>query len=143
MRRLIRSSWIRTIPREHFGIERIVGNDLKAPEESGRKNLEQLGAKRRRKSLGGRLGLLVLAQPHDQVRTDVRRQKDDRVLEVDVPAFTVVHESLVEDLEEHLVDVRVRFFDLVEEHHGIRSPAHRLSKDTALAVSDVAGAERP
>ena len=96
-----------------------------------------------RSAFGEALGvghqLLVLAQAHDQVGADVGGQQDDRVLEVDVPAFAVFHPALVEDLEEDLVHVGVRLLDLVEQHHAVGPAAHRLGQHAALAVADVAG----
>ena len=53
--------------------------------------------------LGHQLG--VSAHAHDELGADVRREKDDRVPEVDAPSLAVFHPALVEDLEEQFVDV--------------------------------------
>ena len=72
---------------------------------------------------------LILAHTDDQFRPDVRREQDDRVLEVDVAPLGVLHPPLVEDLEEQLVDVRVRFLDLVEQDDAVGPPSNRFGQD--------------
>ena len=70
---------------------------------------------------------------------DVRGHDDDRVLEIDRAALTVGQPSVVEDLQEHVEDVRVRLLDLVEEHDRERTPAHGFGELAALVVADVSG----
>ncbi len=41
-------------------------------------------------------------------------------------------------LEHHVEDVGVGLLDLIEQHHGVRPPAHRLCQLSALVVADVA-----
>ena len=61
----------------------------------------------------------------DEVGADVRREQDDRVLEVDAAPLAVLHPSLVEHLEEQLVHIGVRLLDLVEQHHAVRAGGAR------------------
>ena len=75
---------------------------------------------------------------HDVLAPDVAGHDDDRVPEVHHPALAVGEPAVVEDLEQHVEDVRVRLLDLVEEDHAVRPPAHRLGELAALLVADVA-----
>ena len=45
--------------------------------------------------------------------------------------------AFFQDLQEQMHHVRMRFLDFVEQHHGIRTAAHRLGKLTALLVADI------
>ena len=72
-------------------------------------------------------------------RPEVGRQDQDGVAEVDRAALPVGQPALVEHLQQHVEHVRVRLLDLVEQHHRVRPPAHRLGQLTALVVADVAG----
>ena len=88
---------------------------------------------------GVRHQLRILAHVHDQIAADVRREQDERVLEIDEAAFAVFHHALVEDLEEDFVHVGVRLFDFVEQHHAVGPAAHGFGEHAAFAVADVSG----
>jgi hypothetical protein len=51
-------------------------------------------------------------------RADVAGHDDDGVLEVDRAALAVGQAAVVEQLEQHVEDVRVRLLDLVERTPG-------------------------
>ena len=72
-------------------------------------------------------------------RADVAGHDDDRVLEIDGAALAVGDAAVVEDLEQDVEDVVVRFFDFVEEHDGIGLAADGLAELAAFLVADVAG----
>ena len=72
-------------------------------------------------------------------RPEVGRQDQDGVAEVDRAALPVGEPAFVEHLQQHVEHVRVGLFDLVEQHHRVGPPAHRLGQLTALVVADVAG----
>ena len=57
-------------------------------------------------------------------------------MKVDQPAFAVLHLSFVEDLEENLMHVGVRFLDFIEQHDAVRSAAHGFGEDAAFSVAD-------
>jgi hypothetical protein len=61
------------------------------------------------------------------------------VLEVHRAPLAVCEAAVVQDLEEHVEDVRVRLLDLVEEHHRVGPAAHRLGQLAALLVAHIAG----
>src|SRR5882762_6960356 len=69
---------------------------------------------------------------------DVRRHDDNRVPEIHRATLRVGEAAVVEDLQENVEDIRMRFLDLVEEHHRVRPPANRFGKLAALLESDVA-----
>src|SRR5256712_2918442 len=84
--------------------------------------------------------LFLLVLPAGQVlRPEVGGEDDDGVAEVDRAALAVGQPSVVEDLQQHVEDVAVRLLDLVEQHHRVRPPAHRLGELAAPVVADVAG----
>ena len=47
--------------------------------------------------------------------------------------------AVVEDLQQHVEDVRVRLLDLVEQDEPVGLAAHRLGELAAVVVADVAG----
>ena len=64
---------------------------------------------------------VVRVLPHhglDQMRADVARHHDHRVLEIHRAALAVGQAAIVEHLQQHVEDVRVGFFHLVEQQHG-------------------------
>ena len=86
----------------------------------------------RRRSSGDRL-------VGDELRAEVRGQDQDGVPEVDRPALAVGEPAVVEHLQQDVEDVGVRLLHLVEQHHGVRTPPHRLGELPAGLVADVAG----
>ena len=75
----------------------------------------------------------------EELAAQVRRQDQDRVAEVDRAALAVGQPAVVEHLQQHVEDLRMRLLDLVEQDHRVRAPAHGLGQLTALLVADVAG----
>src|SRR5579883_77619 len=75
----------------------------------------------------------------DQLGADVAGHDDDRVAEVDAAALGVGQMPLIEDLQEHVEDVRVRLLDLVEQDQAVRLPPHGIGQLTAIVVADIAG----
>jgi hypothetical protein len=57
-------------------------------------------AQRLRHSIGIRLQFRVLAQFHDQVASNICREQDDCIFEIDHSPFAVLHHAFVENLEE-------------------------------------------
>jgi hypothetical protein len=75
----------------------------------------------------------------DEARAEVRGHDEDGVLEVHHVAHGIGEAAVVEDLQEHVEDVRMGLLDLVEEHYGIRATPHLLGQESALFVADIAG----
>ncbi|EPY19096.1 ATP-dependent Clp protease ATP-binding protein subunit ClpB [Strigomonas culicis] len=80
----------------------------------------------------------ALWQLRYDVRADVGREDDDRVLEVHAAAVAVRQVALVQDLQQDVRHARVRLLELVEEDDLIRPAAHGLGELAALLVADVA-----
>src|ERR1051325_4985596 len=74
---------------------------------------------------------------HYCFRTDIRRKKDDAVLEVDLTTFTVFQDAFVKHLEKKFHYVRMRFFYLVKKHDGIRLSTNGFGQNTAFAIADI------
>ena len=73
----------------------------------------------------------------ERIGADVRGQDDDRVLEIDRAALSVGDAAVVQHLQKHVQHVRMRLFDLVEQHDRVRLSADRLGELPALVVADV------
>src|SRR6185295_8933650 len=50
-------------------------------------------------------------------RTEVRRHDQHRVFEVDGSTFRIRESAVVENLKQHVENIRVRFLDLVKENY--------------------------
>ena len=46
---------------------------------------------------------------------------------------------VIHDLQEHVVNIGVRLFDLVEHQHGVRRLANGVGQEPALVEADIAG----
>ena len=84
------------------------------------------------------LGVLVQIGLDQELRAQVRGHDQDRVLEVHGAALTIGQTAVVEHLQKHVEDLRVRLLHLVEQHHRIRAATHGLGQLTALLIPDVA-----
>ena len=69
---------------------------------------------------------------------EVARHDDDGVAEVDHAALAVREPTVVEHLEEELVELARRLLDLVDEHDRVRLAADVLRELATLVVTDVA-----
>src|SRR5207249_10797427 len=67
-------------------------------------------------------------------RTEIRSHDEDGVLKINCPAFRVSQTTVIEDLEQHIKNVWVRFFDLIKENHAIRPAPHCFSQLAAFFV---------
>ena len=70
---------------------------------------------------------------------EVGGQDDDGVLEVHRASLRVGDTPVVEYLEQDVEHIRVRLFDLVEQHHAVGLAPHGLGELSALVVADVSG----
>src|SRR5919108_1577698 len=74
----------------------------------------------------------------DEAAADVRRHDDDRVPEVDGPPLRVGESAVIEDLQQDVEHIGMRFLDLVEQDHRVRTPTDGLGELPALLVPDIA-----
>ncbi|KAG0751077.1 hypothetical protein G6F24_014663 [Rhizopus arrhizus] len=83
---------------------------------------------------GGATGL----QPTlDDVRAQVRGGDDDGIGEIHHPALAVGEPPVVEYLQQDVVDVGVRFFDLIEQQHAVGFATHLLGELAALVIAHI------
>ena len=75
----------------------------------------------------------------DELAPEVRRHDHHRVLEVHGAALSVGQAPVVEQLEQDVQHVRMRFLDFIEEDDGVRTAAYGLRQLTGLLVAHIAG----
>ncbi len=63
---------------------------------------------------------------------------DDHVAEIRLPAVVVGQRAVVHDLQQDVVDVRMRLLDLVEQQHAMRLLGDLLGQQATLVEADVA-----
>ena len=73
----------------------------------------------------------------DRLGTGIGRHDEDRVAEIDVPAEGIGEPPLFHHLQEHVEDVGMGLFDLVEQHHGVGTPPDLLRELAPLLEADV------
>ena len=78
-----------------------------------------------------------LGQLAERLRPQIRGQHDQRLLEVHHAPVPVGQHAVIEHLQQHIKDIRMRLFDLVKQHHLIGPPPHCLGQHAAFVVSDV------
>lgn len=78
-------------------------------------------------------------------RAQVRGEDQHGVLEIDRASLAVGEATVLENLQQGVVDLLVSLLDLVEQHHAERLAAHLLGELAALLVADVSrgSAEKP
>src|SRR5882672_727235 len=81
----------------------------------------------------------VLAAAVFGPRPEVRREDDRGFAERHRLAAAVGQMAVVEDLQEKVEDLRVRFLDFVDQHHEVGRRAHGVRQQSALVVAHVAG----
>ena len=64
------------------------------------------------------------------IQCDVSGRRSDGYLGVGEAA-------VLQDLEHHVEHVWVRLLNLIEKHHGVRPPAHRLRQLPTLVVANI------
>src|SRR5204862_286412 len=72
-------------------------------------------------------------------RSDSGSHDDDGVLEIYGAALAIGETAVIHDLQQHVEDVGMRFFDFVEKDDGVRTAADLLGELAALFVADVSG----
>src|SRR5262249_1619520 len=99
----------------------------------------QTRAHRRHDLIAHGVGILAVGLIDQIFGAEIRGHHDQRVAEVDGMPLPVREPSVVEHLEQHVEDVRVRLLDLVEQHDLVGPSTHRLGERAAFLVADVAG----
>ena len=63
------------------------------------------------------------ALPGEESCAEVGGQQDDGIAEIRLAAHGVGQLAVLEHLQEHILNIRVRLFDLVKEHHAVGTAA--------------------
>ena len=58
--------------------------------------------------------LFIVADGLNLARAEIRGHDQNRVLEIDCATFRIRQTAIVQDLQQHVEDVRMRFLDLVK-----------------------------
>src|SRR5579885_650743 len=74
----------------------------------------------------------------DHLRAEVGSHDDDRVAEVHGTALAVRQPPIIQHLQQHVEDVRMRLLHFIEENHRIRAAPYRLGEISALLVAHIA-----
>ena len=78
------------------------------------------------------------ALPGEESCAEVGGQQDDGIAEIRLAAHGVGQLAVLEHLQEHILNIRVRLFDFVKEHHAVGAAADGLRELTALVVAQIA-----
>ena len=62
----------------------------------------------------------------DQIGADITGHNENDVLEIDVSSEVVGEPALFHNLQQHIVDIRMRLFDFIEQQHRIRPTSYPL-----------------
>ena len=73
----------------------------------------------------------------DNIRSGIGGHDKDGVLEVDRTALVISKASIVKHLQQHIEDIRMGLFYLVEKDDRLRLSSHGLCQLTALIVTNV------
>ncbi len=80
-----------------------------------------------------------MAALFEEARAQVRRHDDDRVLEIDLVAEAVGQLAVFEDLQQDVVNIRVRLLDFIQQNDRIRVALDALGELAALFVAHISG----
>ena len=93
--------------------------------------------------------LFILARTPRRTETDggfrhfgcarIGRHDEDDVAEVDLLAVMVGQRAMVHHLQQDVVDIRMRLFDFVQQHHGMRVLVDAVGQETTLIEADITG----
>jgi len=77
--------------------------------------------------------------PDDLLGSHVGGHDEHRVAKIDLPSLGVGQAAIFHDLQEHVKDIRVSLFDLVQEDDTVGPVAHRVGQLASFPVADVTG----
>ena len=121
----------------------------------GDDRIEAVAELRTEHALDGRLGFgLAVARAAFResdrrrahlARSGIRRHNQHGVAEVGLPARVIGQRRVVHHLQQDVVDVGMRFLDLVEQHDAVGMRAHGVDEQPALLEADISrrGADQP
>ena len=74
---------------------------------------------------------------HPKLVAQVGGHDHHGIAEIHRPALAIGQPAVVQQLQQHIEDLRVGLFDLIEQHHAVRPPAHRFGELPAFLIADI------
>ncbi len=71
----------------------------------------------------------------DDLAAHIAGHDDDRILEIHHPSLIVRQPAVIQHLEQNIEHIRMRLFDLIQQHHAIRFAPDRLRQLSAFIIS--------
>ena len=84
------------------------------------------------------------AKPHglaadNALSAGVARHDDNAILKAGHAPHVIRQPSVLQDLQQHVKNIRVRLFDLIKQHNAVRLAADGFSQLAALLKADITG----
>ena len=73
----------------------------------------------------------------DFMGTEVTGHDDDRILEVDDPAFAIGQAAIIENLQQDVENIGMSLFDFIEEDDAVGVTAYGFGELTAFIIADI------
>ena len=73
----------------------------------------------------------------DGLGTCIRGHDDDRIAKIHLTPLGICNMSVIQYLQENIEHIRMRFFNLVEQDHGVRMPAYLFAELPAFVMSHI------
>ena len=77
-------------------------------------------------------------QFHVEMASDVRREQNDCIAEVDITSVPICKRTFFQDLQKRIGNVRMRFVKFIKEENRIGAPMHTFSQEASLFITDIA-----
>ena len=85
------------------------------------------------------VGALLFGKLLNLLAGDIAGHNNHGIFEVHRSALAVGQSAVIENLQHHIEDVRMRLFNLIEQNHRIGLSPNGLGQSAALFVADVSG----
>src|SRR3990167_1528626 len=82
---------------------------------------------------------LILSEILNLLAADVGSHDQDRVFKIDRPPLSIGQSPVIQYLEKHAEDIRMRLFDFIKKNDGVGSSSDRFGQLTSLFMSDISG----
>ena len=71
--------------------------------------------------------------------TDIGGHDDNRIFEINRSALRIGQSAVVQNLQQDIEHIGMRFFDFIKQNYRVRSAAHSLGQLTALLIAYITG----
>src|SRR5579883_1863883 len=83
-------------------------------------------------------GLLCGGGGKNPVSAEIAGHDDNGMAEINHMPLAVCEPPVIQQLQQDIEDIRVRFLDLIEQDHAVRAAADRFGQLSGLFVADIA-----